>query len=511
MQTCSCPFPLAVNSSHHSHYHRFLLGADPTVLAPFPRPYCTGAMAAEMPGLTANLSLPRWRKLYHGGFPWVEGFGPGHYDLGNVPAHRPLPLEYARPQRRFGAFDFVQVADPSVSALALVAGDRRVIERFIALADRFCARLETGVGAREPGSAGSRTTGRMACGQFAEPNNRWLMPFLHVHSRVLNFTSFGENPSRLACLDSAALERAGRRARSGWIAQQADVLSELGYRVAPGSEASPGLQVEGVTARLTAAMQAPRIAVLRLLERMIVGNLPPSADRLGSLLPPAVIAAMAEEIESALARSVSSFKPAKIGVPAEGPWRAAVREHLGGLVPGSLSALDAAAARARAAPYESAVFTAPCLDPAHRHAPSIDESEAQLQMPSDPELGADLRQARPPPAPPWLVREFESVLGEVNARVVRVGPEDPLVALGSLLATIDQLAEGASPEQLRQSSSLVAVEMDRARMGPAGGARPGPETPSWGRGRLVPLEHLFEDAAVFRSAVPAHEMGGRSL
>jgi hypothetical protein len=157
------------------------------------------------------------------------------------------------------------------------------------------------------------------------------------------------------------------------------------------------------------------------------------------------------------------------------------------------------------------VFTAPSLDPAHRHAPSIDETEAQLQMPSDPELGADLRQARPPPAPPWLVREFESVLGEVNARVVRAGPGDPLVGLGSLLATIDQLAEGASPEQLRQSSSLVAVEMDRARMGLAGGSRPEREMQSWGRGQLVPLEHLFEDAAVFRSALPSHEMGGRSL
>src|SRR6202142_2284455 len=207
MEAPSHPFPLAAHSSHHSHYHRFLLGADPSVIAPFPKPYCVGALAASFPGLAGNLDLPRWRKLYHGAFPWSEGFGPEHYRLGNVAPHRPLPADYRRPQRRFGSFDFVQVADPSVSALALVAGDRRVLGRFLALGDDFCARVESGACSRNPGPAGRRSTGRMLAGQFAEPNNRWLMPFLHVHARVLNFTSFADAAPRLACLDRGALAR----------------------------------------------------------------------------------------------------------------------------------------------------------------------------------------------------------------------------------------------------------------------------------------------------------------
>ena len=90
MERNTYPFPLAVNSSHHSHYHRFLLGADPSVVAPFPKPYCVGALAVQLGRLAGDLNLPRWRKLFHASFPWVEGFDPCHYDVGNVPAHRPL-------------------------------------------------------------------------------------------------------------------------------------------------------------------------------------------------------------------------------------------------------------------------------------------------------------------------------------------------------------------------------------------------------------------------------------
>ena len=268
------PFPLAAHSSHHSHYHRFLLGADPAILSPFPKPYCTGDLRRDLESLSGSLDLPRWRKLYLGAFPWVEGFGASHYGLGNVAAHRPLPREYSRPLRRYGAYDFVQVADPSVSALALVAGDRRVLEHFFALGDDFSARLQEGACAREPGPTGSRSTRRILAGQFTEPNNRWLMPFLHVHSRVLNFTSFAEKPANLSCLDSSALARSGQRALQGWRGRQAESLADLGYRVAIHGDNVPELAVEGVSAKLIAAIQAPRIAVLRLLERIILGELP---------------------------------------------------------------------------------------------------------------------------------------------------------------------------------------------------------------------------------------------
>jgi hypothetical protein len=495
------PFPLAVHSSHHSHYHRFLLGADPSVIAPFPKPYCVGALAGLMPALTDSLSLVSWRKLYHGGVPWADGFGPEHYRLDNVAPHRPLPVEYGRPVRRFAAFDFVQAADPSVSAIALVAGDRRLLERIIALSDGFCARVEAGAAACTPGPSGERATGRLLAGQFAEPNDRWLMPHLHVHSRVLNLTSFGDAPRRLSCLDHSGLARIGERAKRDWLDRQAGALSDLGYRVGISDRGFPALCVNGVSGRLIAAMQAPRIAVLRLLEKMIAGDREPCVERLGADLPPSVIAAMADQLESALAGSAYSYKPAKIGIPSEGPWRAAVREHLGRSCGEELAQLDSVAARARAAPLESAVFACPAEDTAHRHAPGTLELEAAHQMPTDPELGVERGRAEPPrPAPAWIVREFEETLADVNERVARAGPDDPLVALRLMLNRIDHLAEGASPEQLDQAALFVGGEIER-------------RTRSHERTDRMPLpslDQLFEGALVAEMA-GAREIGGRSL
>ena len=511
MDKSTYPFPLAANSSHHSHYHRFLLGADPSVLAPLPKPACIGALAGSMPRLTENLDLQRWRKLFHAAIPWVEGFGPGHYDLGNVPPHRPLPPEYARPLRRYGAFDFVQVADPSVSALALVAGDRRVIERFRLLGNDFCARLESGAHARNPGPSDTRLTGRILAGQFVEPSNRWLMPFLHVHARVLNFTSFEEAPARLSCIDHAALARAGEKATRLWIGGQAEALSDLGYKVAVQGDREPALRVEGVPGRLVAAMEAPRIAVLRLLERMVTGERGPCAGRFAAELPTAVIAAMAEQLESILARSLSFFKPAKIGIPSEGPWRGAVREHLGRTCPAELALLDAAAARAKAVPCEAAIFPAPPLDPAHGHAPTIEALEAGNQLPGDAELGAGRARGTPAGvASIWLVREFEETLREVNDRLVRFGLDDPLVSLRSILAKIDHVAEGADPEQLRQSALFLGAELDRRARQMADDVDMGMLAGRADRVPLASIDDLFEGPA-FAHLACEREIGGRSL
>jgi hypothetical protein len=335
------------------------------------------------------------------------------------------------------------------------------------------------------------------------------MPFLHVHARVLNFTSFREEPARLACIDSTALARSGQRALRGWVARQAEALGDLGYRAALRGGDAPELHVEGVSPTLIAATQAPRIAVLRLLERMILGELPPSPGRLGAELPAPVIAAMAEHIESTLARAHSLFRPAKVGIPSEGPWRTAVRECLRQRCPSGLAMLDGAAARARATPYGACLFPTPPLDPAHQHAPSIEACGCPVQAGCDPELGAvPARDAPAAPCPPWLVREFDATLREVNGRIAASGPGDPLVALRHLLATIDQLPEGANREQLEQSRALLGVEFERrGREEPREPGRailPGP------RDRLAPLEQLFDDF-LLHDRLRGHEIGGRSL
>ncbi len=507
------PFPLAVNSSQHSHYHRFLLGADPSILAPFPKPYCVGGMVAQVRGLAEALNLPRWRKLYHAAIPWIAGFGPEHYALGKVSANSPLPREYGRPSRKFGAFDFVQIADPSVSALALVAGDRRIVERFTALGDEFCAQVEAGACSRTPGPSSSRVTGRMLAGQFAEPNNRWLMPFLHVHARVLNFTSFPDDPGRLDCIDSSALARAGQRAKLNWTARQAEVLSELGYRASVCGSVGPSLKVEGVCPRLVAAIEAPRIAVLRILERALVGDRPPCVERLCEELPPAVIASMAEQLEGAdRLGSLSSYKPAKIGIPSEvGRGRNSAREHLSHYCPGSLELLDRTAIRAKAAPIEAAIFTTPLLDCSHRHGPCAESLGCINQLPDDPELGAG------PPNPEaeraasrWLIREFDRTLLDVNESIVRAGPDDPLVRLRGMLQVIDNISEAADPGQLRQSDILLGVELERRERDAGDELARGRHPARPDRPALSSLDDLFIDATMPR-LVCEQEIGGRSL
>jgi hypothetical protein len=507
MEKNTYPFPLAVNSSHHSSYHRFLLGVDASVLAPFPKPYCVGAMASEFGSLAGTLNLQRWRKLFIGSFPWKPGFGAAHYQIGNVPAHRPLPPEYSRPMRRFGAFDFVHMADPSVSALALVAGDRRVLEEFTRLADGSCAMVEPASASQ--GKGPSRTTGRFLAGQFAEPNDRWLMPLLHVHSRVLNFTASREEPRSLSCLDSACLARAGQKELREWPKRQAEVLRGLGYRAAMRGDRAPVLVVEGVAERLLAAMQAPRIAVLRILERMVIGERPPSAERLTSELPPAVVAAMAEQLEVLVASSLAYHRPRKIGLPSEGPWRTAVRQHLACHCPGSLSALDAAAARAKAERYGSALIPSPFLDASHIHAAGFDPFVPALQHPCDPELQG-LAPARELPglASTWLAREFMTTLDDVNERIVRSGTHDPIVSLRSVLPVIDQLGAGPDNEQLRQADTLLRVELERALRTVPTEAAPAATRP--GRFPLMSLDQLFEEACTPRLSL-GHEIGGRSL
>jgi hypothetical protein len=507
MERTTFPFPLAVNSRQHSHYHRFLLGADPAILAPFPKPYCKGSLGKSLCSLGESLTLSSWRKLYHASIPWVPGFGPEHYQVRHSLPHIGLPVSYSRPVRQFAAFDFVQAADPSLSTLALVAGDRRIIDRFVDLADEFCERVEPGIQAQAGGGSACVKTGRMLAGQFFEPNNRWLQPFLHVHSRVLNFTSAADSPERLACIDAGSLGRAGERARRGWTSRQADLLRDLGYQVHPEGPKDRVLSVEGVSERLLASMDAPRIAVLRLLERMVSGDRESSVERFRAELPPAAIAAMSDQLEALLARALCYYKPPKVGIPSEGPWRAAVRQHLFGTCRSELSLLDATARHAKAVLFGTAVFPVPPTDASHGHAPSIEPLRAVHQMPTDPELGA----AYPPfsagrTAPAWILREFETILDDVRARITQGGAKDPVVGLRRILPEIDQLSGSPSPEQLNQAALFIGAELDRPGLSAGRRSDPVP-SPLARSASLVPLDELFEGASV----VCEREIGGRCL
>jgi hypothetical protein len=244
---------------------------------------------------------------------------------------------------------------------------------------------------------------------------------------------------------------------------------------------------------------------MRMLERAVSGDRPPSVDRFASELPAAVIAAMAERLESLVARSLARHKPPKVEIPSEGPWRASVREHLMHYCPASLEMLDREALRAKAAPIEASIFPAPPLDPAHVHSPVFESIDAPGQLPCDPELSAAPTGWRPDPVShEWLAREFSETLNEVNERIVRSGPSDPLVSLRRLLASVDNLPEGASREQLRQSEALIGAVLEQREREEA------PGHPWERRPGLTSLDDLFEEASHPRVACE-HEIGGRSL
>jgi hypothetical protein len=188
-----------------------------------------------------------------------------------------------------------------------------------------------------------------------------------------------------------------------------------------------------------------------------------------------------------------------------------VREHLGRLCPDALLTLDAAASKARATPLQAALVPAPPLDASHCHAPNASALAAAHQLPGDPELSTQCSTASPGhPASPWLAREFTATLDEVNGRIVRSGSVDPFVALRGLLPALDQLREGADPDQLRQSQILLGVELDRVAQREACALGTGSRGGRPGRFPLVSLDELFEAASVPRLACE-QEIGGRSL
>lgn len=472
MTDSPAPFPLAVNSSHHSSYHRFLLGAPASALAPLPRPECSGALAPELPHLAADLTLTKWRKLYHGALPWARGFGEEHYRPEHVPAHRPLPAEYARPVRKFAAYDLVQIADPALSALALVAGDRRVLAHFVDLNRDFCGRVEAEVTAYRPGPGGSRLTSRCLAGRFAEPNNRWLMPFLHVHTRVLNFTSFREAPRDLVCLDAQSLALGSRRAAHGGLERQADRLRDLGYRVDLPRDACDGLRVAGVSETLLAAMRAPRLALLRLLHRLVGEAANPARAAGGTEREAAVIAAMADRLEAAVVGALSFYRPPKLGLPAEGPWRKSVAAHLRELCPQDLEALTAAAAAARGKRNDGATFPdrtpewtvipVPAADAGHCHAPAIGELHAPDQQSIDSELADRLAPGERGLVPSlWLVRQYQAELASVQRELATRRQPELQAAWGRAAARIDALPTGPDLAGLAEAERTLHACLDR--------------------------------------------------
>jgi hypothetical protein len=113
-------------------------------------------------------------------------------------------------------------------------------------------------------------------------------------------------------------------------------------------------------------------------------------------------------------------------------------------------------------------------------------------------------------APAWIVREFEETLADVNERLVRIGPNDPLVSLRLMLHRIDHLAEAASAEQLNQAALFLGVELERRARRLERSSFADELSGQRERVPLPSLDELFEGACIQEMAC-GREIGSRSL
>lgn len=129
-------------------------------------------------------------------------------------------------------WDFAVSAPKSVSVMALVAGDERIIAAHEQAVGSAIAYLEehASLRRREDGEIRHITTGRLLVARFTEHASRELDPHLHTHVVVFNMTS--EAPGDLmASLESRAMFAEQMTAGQVYRNDLAHRLRELGYQI----------------------------------------------------------------------------------------------------------------------------------------------------------------------------------------------------------------------------------------------------------------------------------------
>lgn len=129
-------------------------------------------------------------------------------------------------------WDFAVNAPKSVSIMALVAGDERIIaahERAVTAALGYLEGHAT-LRRREDGSIRHETTGRLIFARFTEHASRELDPHLHTHVVVMNMTN-REDRSPMASLESRAMFAEQMTAGQAYRNELAHALRELGHAI----------------------------------------------------------------------------------------------------------------------------------------------------------------------------------------------------------------------------------------------------------------------------------------
>jgi len=130
-------------------------------------------------------------------------------------------------------WDFAVNAPKSVSIMALVAGDGRIIaahERAVTVALTYLEEHAT-LRHRKDGDIVHETTGRLIYARFTEHASRELDPHLHTHVVVMNMTNRADG-ERVSSLETRAMFAEQMVAGQVYRNELAHHLKELGYEVA---------------------------------------------------------------------------------------------------------------------------------------------------------------------------------------------------------------------------------------------------------------------------------------
>ena len=142
-------------------------------------------------------------------------------------------------------YDFTCSPPKSVSVLAVMLDDQRLIEAHEEAASIAFQELETfaATRVRKQGSQRDRTTGNLVAAAFVHNSSRELDPQLHTHFTVFNAT-FDETERSWKALQAGGMYDAIRYGTAVYRNELAKRVQQIGYRIQP---AKHGFEIEGVS------------------------------------------------------------------------------------------------------------------------------------------------------------------------------------------------------------------------------------------------------------------------
>ena len=164
-------------------------------------------------------------------------------------------------------WDVTMSAPKSVSIMAEVAGDRRLIgahDRAVKTALAFAERHSAATRVREGGKVDRQQTGNLVVASFRHDTSRAQDPQLHTHNVIMNATRDADGNWR--SLEPRALYQLQKAIGAVYRQELAVNVRELGYEIEPGKDSL--FEIKGVSAEAIKAFSERAAQVeARLAER----------------------------------------------------------------------------------------------------------------------------------------------------------------------------------------------------------------------------------------------------